>query len=288
MVDTVFLSLHPPDSREIKERINWAWLGCRLIGSAESEQEGTALLAERQAELIISCAAGQDQPAVEEQLAQYASGAEMLLAAAEEYSQNPEQCVGRLIDQIKAAVSRLEERRMGQADASFSARRAEETALRLCELAEARDYDGLRSVVFAYVERITAHGGDAQFVYMKIMELIVLAGYRPNQLESCFERLLRSDFSRKMQHMLQKKTDGLNRFLYRAICDSISLSGQRQTEQMNLSSFDNALEYIAENFSRKLTLDEVARQAYMSPSYFSNLVRTSANRLLPEGISVQC
>ncbi len=58
--------------------------------------------------------------------------------------------------------------------------------------------------------------------------------------------------------------------MYRSICNSISLSVQGRASQVSFSVFENAIGYIADNYSQKLTLDEVARQAFMSPSYFSN------------------
>lgn len=44
-------------------------------------------------------------------------------------------------------------------------------------------------------------------------------------------------------------------------------------EQRNSSLIDRASKYIEANFSQDLTLEEVARQVYLSPCYFSKLFK---------------
>ncbi|MDR1692488.1 MAG: helix-turn-helix domain-containing protein [Oscillospiraceae bacterium] len=272
-INTVFLTFGCPVCREIQGKINWAWLDCKVVGSAETGEEGLRVLSEQSPELAICCAAPGEREAFERRMSDAHPFVVTLWADAKEYSDDPERYIGKLINRVKGAVSDIEEvRHGGLRDAGYVSKQTETAAQSLSELAEAGDYDGLRSLVFSYIDRITAwSGGDRLYIYMKIMELIMLADYRPGKNGSSFERLLRSDFSRKLQQMLlQDSAGGIDRFLYRSICDSIPMSARRREEELNFSLFEKAIAYIAEHYRRKLTLDEVARQVFISPSYFSN------------------
>lgn len=269
--NVVFIAASDPGLLALSKRINWAWIGYSCCAETTLENAREALI-RCVPDVVVACVEDAEPKRLNAALQESAPSAKLIRVDANAYRTDPEACVGRLIEMLKRTAAQLSNEQNMLLNSAFVTRCAQELSDRLLQMIEAGDYEGLRHAISAYVEMVVARSeGNDQFIYVKTMELILLAGYRPMQFKTCFDRLLEGDFSKKLQQVISHRSaSGVDQYLYHAICDSVAASSPSADDRSGSAIFERAINYIGANFAKKLTLEEVAHLAYMSPSYFSN------------------
>ncbi len=267
----VYIAKDDPALFVLPKRINWGWLGYARKASVSLEAAREALAAHLP-DVVVACAAGPDRTQVLTLVAETCPQARTALVDPARFAEDPEGTVGRLIDTLGTLAREISEETLLVQNSAFVTRRAEELSQRLAQWIDAGEYGGMADALSAYVEMVVARSaGSSQFIYVKIMELFLWAGYKPMQLKTCFDRLLEGDFSKKLQQRIAHGGgQGLDSFLCDAVTQSIAQGAATPPEKDGSAVFERAIRYINENYQRKVSLEEVSHQAYMSSSYFSN------------------
>ncbi len=286
-IHAFYISLDDPVLLALPKRINWNWLGFTLCG-VESIARAAAQLSATAPDIVVVCLddAGRAQLALLTERA--CPSAKIVRVDPAAYRADPDACVGRLIETLTGVSRQLSEERDLLMSSAFITRRAEELSERIVRQIDAGDYDGLKQALSAYVETVISRSkGSNQFIYVKIMELLLLAGYKPMQLRTCFDRLLEGDFCKKLQQIIAHNgMYGIDRYLYDSILQSVSQSAAVPPEQGGAAIFERAIRYIGDNYRKKLSLEEVSHQAYMSSSYFSNTFHQRMGITFSEYLSI--
>lgn len=267
----IYITENDPALLGLTKRINWAWLGYSLCASV-SPEEAMDALDQYAADAAVACIGRTRRAALEVLWGESDRSVKIAWVDPSDYRSDPEGCVGRLIETLEGIARQLRDEQSILLNSAFVTRHATELSERIFQWISAGNYDSLRKAIVSYVELVCARSnGSDQFIYVKIMELVLLGGYKPMQFRTYFDRLLEGDFSKKLQQVIARgSTEGIDQYLFRSICDSVALSAKQNPDQMGVAIFERAITYIGENFNKKLSLEEVAHQAYMSPSYFSN------------------
>lgn len=267
----IYITENDPILLGLTKRINWAWLGYFLCARVSPEEAKDAL-GQYAADVAVACIEKPRRPSLEALWEETGHIAKIAWVNPSDYRSDPEGCVGRLIETLTRIARQLRDEQNTLLNSAFVTHRATELSERIFQFIDAGNYESLRKAIVTYVEMVVSRSnGSNQFIYVKIMELVLLGGYKPMQYKTYFDGLLEGDFSKKLQQVIARNsTQGTQQYLYRSICDSVALSAKQNPGQMGAAIFEQAIAYIGKNYNKKLSLEEVSHQAYMSPSYFSN------------------
>ncbi len=269
--NALLIAADDPILLALPKRINWAWIRYSCCAEVALPQAQEALL-RFAPDAVIACVHAPEREALTGLLQQACPTAKVAWVDAQGYLTDPEGSVGRLLETLKQIAAQISDEQSTLLNSAFVTSRAQELSGRLVQLVSSGDYENLRHTLSAYIELVVARSnGSDQFIYVKTVELILLAGYKPMQYRTCFDRMLEGDFCKKLQQVIsQRSTLAIDKFLYHAICDSIAAGAVSSADQGGAAIFERAINYIGTNFHKRITLEEVAHMTYMSPSYFSN------------------